>query len=235
MSWNAKPSGGYTSMSLPWTQNVTEINNYLNSASYALTAQAGLIGNAAWESGLNPWRWQGDSYNQSLGYGLFQFTPGRDYITQCSGVSGYGPNLSVTQITDGASPEDGLAQLRVMNSNQLGKWVSSCWRSYWDKTKYEVLYSLRTKILNQYGNGTTLSLSQFKTISLVEDATFAFMACFEGPAVPNLDDRYNLAVKAYSILSGDPVPPDPPDPPGPPDKPFIPKSNFKIWFGLRPF
>ena len=215
MPWYAKPSGGYGYNSTEGRANIEQINGVLNELGFTLEAQAGILGNIVAESTLNPWRWQGDSVNMSGGYGLVQFTPARDYIDGMQNVDGYGPNLSTSSQTVGARPEDGYAQILVIANDYLSKWVSYCWRDYWSTASYPTLWAQRNRIVQQYGNGRALTLSQFKTINNVGDATLAFLACFEGPAVPNYQTRYDSAAAIYEYLSGG-VTPDPPDPgPGP--------------------
>ena len=215
MGWYAKPSGGYGYNSTEGRANIEQINGILNELGFTLEAQAGILGNIVAESALNPWRWQGDSVNMSGGYGLVQFTPARDYIDGMQNVDGYGPNLSTSSQTAGARPEDGYAQILCIANDYLSKWVSYCWRDYWSTASYPTLWEQRNRIVQQYGNGRSLTLSQFKTINNVGDATLAFLACFEGPAVPNYQTRYDSAAAIYEYLSGGVIP-DPPDPgPGP--------------------
>lgn len=225
MSWCAKPSGVYGYTSTEGRANIYEINTFFNNRGYTLESQAGIIGNVFGESGLNPWRWQSDKYNRSGGYGLFQFTPAKNYIDGYSHIEHYAPNLSTSSITSGASPTDGIAQLTVFDSGAWG-WKSSCWRTYWDKDSYPSLYAVRNEILNIYGNGSSLTMSQFKDIDNVYYATFAFLACFEGPAVPNLSKRYEYAIDIYTMLTGDtPIDPHPP----------TRKKKMPLWLYLRYF
>lgn len=224
MGWHAKPSGSYGYTSVEGKANIAEMNTFFNNRGYTLEAQAGIFGNAAGESGLNPWRWQSDTVNLLGGYGLFQYTPASGYINNASHLDYYAPNLSVTEVTSGASPEDGIAQCTALADNTLGKWTTRCWRSYWDKDTYSELYAVRTDILNIYGDGSRLTLSQFKEIDNVYYATFAFLACFEGPAVPNMGIRYEYASDIYTMLTGDtPFPPDPP----------TKRNKMPIWMLLR--
>lgn len=204
--WHAKLKGGYTSSSIEFIDNVTEANILFNSWGYTLEAQAGILGNIQAESGLNPWRWQDDSVSltsNSKGYGLLQFTPAYDYINL--DLPSHAPSLSVTEVTTGASPNDAICQLTVLNNDTLGKWNSSCWRSYWSKTKYASLWQKAQNILNTFGNGITLSISQFRNINNVDDATFAFLACYEGPAIPNYSTRADNANDIYEMLGGTPT------------------------------
>lgn len=227
MSWNAKPLGSYTFDSSEGKENTREIASFLSSRGYTVSSQAGIAGNSFAESGLNPWRWQSDTVNISAGYGLFQYTPASKYIDGASDVQHYAPNLSTTGITVGAQPTDAIAQLTVLDSNILGTWVGTCWRSYWAPSDYPDLYEASQRILQTYGANGVLSLEQFKTINNVWDSTFAFLACFEGPAVPNMDIRYSYASTAYIIITG--FDPDPPTP-----TPTTPRK-LPLWMMLRPF
>ena len=210
MTWHAKPSGAYTINSAEGLDNIYAMAACFPAAT--LESQAGIIGNSVHEGGLNPWRWQGDTYGRSRGYGLFQFTPASGYID----LSFATPNLSTTQVTAGATPEDGETQCDVMATNYLGKWVSTCWRSYWSTSTYASLYAYRQEVLNTWGNGSSITMAQFFACTDVDAATFIFLACFEGPAVPNYGVRKETAWDIYAILGGSPTPPTPPVPPDPP-------------------
>lgn len=199
--WYAKPRGAYKLTSDEAKANMVEISDYLLSQGYTPAAIAGVIGNSYGESGLNPWRWQSDTVNEKAGYGLFQYTPASGYIYECADVEGYAPNLSTAGQTEGAEASDGMAQVIVFDTNKLLKWVDTCWRPYWGEQEYSELYSMRQTILTNNGDGYSLSMEQFKTIENVEHATFAFLACFEGPAVPNLKPRVEYANIAYEYLS----------------------------------
>lgn len=211
MTWYAKPSGGYSMNSTEGQANMLEMAACW--PAWTDAAKAAAIGNSIHEGGLNPWRWQSDSQSSvpSGGYGLFQYTPGSGYINNVSWAT---PNLSVTSITAGATPQDGEAQCDVMASNYLGKWVPSCWRSYWNTSTYASLYAYRQDVLNTWGSGSSISIAQFGQITDVDAATFVFLACFEGPRVPNYDVRKNSAAAVYEFLTGG-TPPTPPVPPTP--------------------
>lgn len=222
-SWSAKPSGGYDRSSTEAKNNILCARDILlNEYGYTLQAVAGIMGNSQAESGLNPWRWQSDSYNTSAGYGLFQYTPASGYISLSSST----PNLSTTAQTDGATAEDGANQVRVFASNTLSKWVSNCWRSYWDKTTYAEAYARATHCLETWGNGSTITMTQFSKCTSVEDSAFIFLACFEGSAVPTTyTTRQNNAQWIYdNILNGS----EPPEPPEPEPEP-TPTNPPPIW------
>lgn len=221
MTWYAKPKGGYEYSTNEGKSNIFEMYDYFKVKGYTDEAIVGIIANASAESGLNPWRWQGDVYNQNGGYGLFQYTPARQYIEEAVNVPYYSPNLSVTEATPGATLYDGIAQMDVFHNNRLHKWSDYCWRSYWDTTEYADLYSVRNYILTTYGNGSSLSMEQFSNITSVYYATFAFLACFEGPAVPNMDVRYSYAKDIYEIITG--------------KRPITKRKKMPIWMYLRYF
>lgn len=213
MTWYAKPKGSYGMYSTEGNANIFEMASCW--PAWTDAAKSAAIGNSIHEGGLNPWRWQNDSQSSvdSGGYGLFQFTPGSAYTS----LSFAAPNMSVSEVTAGADPSDGATQCDMVASNYLGKWVSSCWRSYWDTTTYATLYAYRSQVLNTWGSGNSISIAQFGQITDVDAATFVFLACFEGPAVPNYGVRATSANKIYEILTGTTPPtPDPPDPPTPP-------------------
>lgn len=215
MTWHAKPSGLYTYKGAEWTDNVLEMAAYFNGKGYSVEAQTGIIANAVAESGLNPWRWQSDKVNYSAGYGLFQFTPASDYFNKCTGLAYYAPNKSVTSVTEGAKPTDALAQMAAFDTNKLSKWGPGCWRPYWSTTTYASLYQERNRIVTKYGSNNQVSMEQFKKIDNVWDATFVFLAAFEGPLVPNMTARYNIAKDVYQVITGSPPGPGPDPGPGP--------------------
>lgn len=210
MAWYAKPSGAYARESDEAHNNIWEIYYLLTAAGYTVECVAGICGNMVSESGLNPWRWQNERVSESLGYGLFQYTPARDYLNKCTDLAGYSPNRSVTSITSGATPQDGKAQVEAFIIDRLAKWTVYVWRDYWSTSEYPALRQRCLRIRREYGNGTTLTQSQFSKIDDVDDAAFAFMACFEGPAAPNFSSRQSNAQYIYTVLQG-----EPPEPPGP--------------------
>ena len=199
MGWHAKPSGGYSLDTRAAKENCYAAYDYLFPKGYTLEAIVGIMANAAAESAMNPWRWEDDQVRYGYGYGLFQFTPARDYINH-SGIPNHAPNLSTSSTTSGASPKDAEGQLYVVDHDTLGKWQPWNWRSYWDSSEYSGLYAKHSQILSTWGSGGQLSRSQFKHITDYHDATFAFMACYEGPAVPNYYTRNSYAITIYNIL-----------------------------------
>ena len=59
---------------------------------------------------------------------------------------------------------------------------------------------MHTYILNHYGSGSYLSMNQFKAIDDYSYACFAFLACYEGPAVPNYSTRKNYCDQIKPII-----------------------------------
>lgn len=231
MAWHGKPSGGYATNSTEGIANIWEMHYIFQSNGYALEAQCGAIGNVINESALNVWRWQNDTVSvYSGGYGLFQYTASDPpaysdrYIDVCSSLPYYAPNMSTSTITSGAQVTDAICQMNVFMTDYLHKWNPYIWRSYWPTDA-----TLRAKvnhILSTYGNGTTLSMAQFKTINNIEDATIAFLGAFEGPAVPNYSVRVQSANQVYTILQG-----TPPFPPGPTP---LPRTKIPVWMMCKP-
>ncbi len=200
--WHAKPSGGYSPNTTEYNDNIKECDLYFSAEGFTAESIAGMLGNCYAESNLNPWYWQNNYADMSNGYGLFQFTPASDYIGPMAGVPGYAPNTSVSTTVAGANPSDGGAQLITMRNDYLGKWSTIVWRSYWDANDYPALWSLSQSIVNTFGSNGRLTMDQFRNIDNVEAATFAFLACYEGPAVPNMSDRLNYANAIYPLLDG---------------------------------
>ena len=199
MGFYAKPSGGYAISSDTGKANMYAIYDYLTAEGYSDEAIIGILGNVVGESALNPWRWEGNVVNYSNGYGLFQFTPAREYING-SGIPNHAPNLSTSSTTSGASPNDALGQLYCLVTDKFGKWMGYCWRSYWSSSDYPGLYAMHTYILNHYGSGSYLSMSQFKAMDDYAYACFAFLACYEGPAVPNYSTRKTYCDEIAPII-----------------------------------
>ena len=220
MTWHAKPSGGYSFSSTENYDNSMEIYGILSAQGFDVAAVSGLCGNAQHESGLNPWRWQNDTVNTALGYGLLQWTPSTGYTS----LPGATPNFSTSVQTTGATPEDGARQMQAFYENNPAKWMSSCWRSYWSKTTYSAYYDRTRYILNTWGNGAKITLAQFATINDPSYAADCFLACFEGPGVPDYLTREATAGDFYQRFTGV-TPPTPPTPPHPPQ----PGGNMPIW------
>lgn len=199
MPFYAKPSGGYAINSTEGESNIISMHAYLHAHGYSDNAIIGILGNVYGESALNPWLWENNTVSYSNGYGLFQFTPASDYIN-ASWIPNHAPNESTTEAQPGASPDDALGQLYALVNDSFGKWLGTCWRSYWDPSDYPDLYVKHTYILNTYGDGYGITMNDFKLISDYSDATFAFLACYEGPAIPNYLQRLGYAAQIKPII-----------------------------------
>lgn len=70
--------------------NATEMWNYFRGLGYSEQATSAIIGNAQYESTLNPAQWEyGHNYDPQYGYGLFQWTPSTRYTSLYCGTYGY--------------------------------------------------------------------------------------------------------------------------------------------------
>lgn len=208
MAWHAKPSGAYSLSSNEGIDNILEMRDFLRNAAFNYTDEAitGVVANSIYEGGLNPWRWESDTYpptSTQRGCGLFGFTPYGRYLN-LPGANKM--NLSVTTTTSGASPDVGSQQMLIMADGTWG-WMPSCWRTYWDSSVYPDQYDLRRRVLDRYGSGSTLSQSQYARIDDIAMAVFAFLACFEGPTIPNYSARLSVANDVYQIITGHPPTP----------------------------
>ena len=207
--WHAKPSGSYGLSSTEGQDNMDCINSIFSNQGYTTEAIAAIIGNMNNEGAMNPWRWQGDQVNYNAGYGLIQFTPASDYIN-LQNVPYHSPNLSVSQQTSEATPEDGSAQCYVIYSDTLNKWVDNIWRDYWSTTTFATEYAYMQELRNTYGR--YISMNTFKSITDLKAATFIFNGGYVGELVLNFDPRYRDAQTAYEYLTGHPPTPPPPTP-----------------------
>jgi len=172
MSWSAKPSGGYGISSNEAIGNMQEIVNLLGD-SWTIEAMCGMMGVMYGESGMNPWRWQNDAVDMTSttkGYGLMQFTPAYGYINNYGvRIDYFAPNLSVTEVTSGAAPTDGRAQIYVIDNDVAGKFINrSSWCDYYDISgfyplstykKQTDLYGCTVAWLFHYGGGANMSES----------------------------------------------------------------------------
>ena len=110
------------------------------------------------------------------------------------------------------------------------KWNKYCWRSYWNSASYPEYYARTRYILNTWGDGSSITLEQYKTIDDPYYASDCFLACFEGPGVPNYSARHVSAGQFYERFSGIQPPPPGPDPPTPPPPPVVTDS---LWWFLK--
>ena len=195
----AKPYGDYQISSTEGTANIKAVYDYLNPEGYTKGCIIGILGNVVAESSLNPWLWKDNTYNPSMGYGLFQFTPASEYIN-ASWLPDYAPNLDPYSTTPGADPNDAKAQLYAFSNDTFGKWYGPCWRYYWNPADYPDLYARVQGLLSLYGSGTSISMNQFKHITDYQDACLVFLGCYEGPLIPNYAQREIYAGQVKTIL-----------------------------------
>ena len=201
MAWNAKPSGAYALDSQEALDNIDMMYGQL-AGTWTLEAIAGMIGNMVNESGLNPWRWQSDSVSltsDTKGYGLVQFTPAYGYINDYGpGTENFSPNLSVTSVTSGATPEDGHAQIIVIDEDRAGKYLN------------------RARYCNYLDISSAYPFSNYKKLTDLYLATVAWLFNYEFPADRSqsvANTRYQSASYVYQYISGH-APPDPGPTPG---------------------
>ena len=220
MPWYAKPSGYYSINSDEAKNNMFMIRDYFRSVGWSDIAIAGMLGNVGSESGYNPWRWQGDTVNYSNGYGLVQFTAATYYI----GGRGldfpeYAPNLSTSTTTASASPDDGTAQLKVIEVYHNDKFLDRR-----DKCDYADL-------------SDTYPYSSFKVLDDLWIATVGWLFNYEYPAKKNRTyekamGRYSNSQKCYEIITGS-TPPTPPHPPTPPIPPHVDSGTPLYLYTLK--
>ena len=195
MAWRAKPSGSYSVGSDEWNANVFAFWEVCKRLGYTKEACAGMIGNSQGEGGMNPWRWQSDEVDYSMGYGLFQYTPASGYFDNYGRTSSYfSPNTSTMTQTTGATPNDGIAQIECISAS--GKYVGGSSRVERIKPYYTDCESYQT-------------LDNFKKINDIYGATVCWIGFFEAPSIideEKINQRYSWALSAYDILKDSPTP-----------------------------
>jgi len=224
MGWYAKPRGGWSTEDNEAQQNMFMISEYLQNNGWTMIAIAGLLGNMANESGFNPWRWNSDTVGlNTRAYGLVQFYPASYYIggrgTE-SMITNYSPNMSTSSQTAGATPQDGLAQLQVMEIFHSDKFFNRA--SYCHYADISGCYPY----------------TAFKTQTDLWLATVGWLFNYEFPAASDREyadaySRYQKAIRCYEIITGSP-PPEPPDPPVPPTPTTRPKPPL-FFYCIRKF
>lgn len=136
MGWHCQNGGAYSRTSFYAIDNAKCTYDTLASLGWTFYPICALLGNMEYESGYNPWRWQGDtriastdSYhiNNQTGhaYGLCQQDPAGKYInsTYAQMQYGYGPNF----LDISGNVNDGYAQLRYIHmicaDPNGGEWI----------------------------------------------------------------------------------------------------------------
>lgn len=125
MAWHGKNTGAYADGSTEANENAIMMYDLLDSWGYSYNAICAILGNIGYESGYNPFRWQGDvilfDYQSNLideqtghAYGLLQFDPAGQYLHNATAQS-Y-PEFSPNYANSPGFPKDGTAQLKYMNN-----------------------------------------------------------------------------------------------------------------------
>lgn len=220
MAWHCKSTGGYTT-NTPVTRypdadgedNCIEIRNTLMGRGWTLNAVCGLLACAAFESGYNPWRWEGDNVQSTTsvdsfsgGYGLLQWTPASDtnidrpgrnkYINNTHSVNlpGYGPNFS----NQTGNILDGRAQMVYLDTyGYVGSYFNSG---------------------GTYGNMEPTFADYKASTRPASDLCEVWVTNFERPQNPagNRAARQALATALYNWLNGEP-----------------PAPTFPVWLLLK--
>lgn len=204
MAWHCKAKGGYAETTAEAHENADKIRWLLNNMGWTDNAVCGALGSMAHESGLNPWRWQGDSVKTyagakttSLGYGLVQATPAKKYVIEQESALkdlGFGPNFSDRP----GNTLDGQAQCYWIDRVQ-GQWTPN----------------------NTNVGGMTYAEYKVSTLEAGELAV-KWLYGFERPQYPEQtrQARIDSARYFWEYFGGQtPEPDPPPDPPEPPPGP----------------
>lgn len=197
--WHAKMYNAYSYTSTSGKENASEIASYLLSLPESetsdrritLSACAAICGNCVGEGGLNPWRWQDDdvlTYQQFInlpsgdtqhGYGLFGFTPARNYINAQNESEyldyGYGPNFLDVQ----GLATDGLTQTMYMASTMTqSNWASANW------------------VLGYYGNALS-TIANFDNLQIYQIAHCDLETFKYGRLTTYWDENLELLTAAF--------------------------------------
>lgn len=245
MAWVNKAIGGYSTGSGEARTNANKIVDLLQPYGFSLRSICAILGNIQGESGMNPWRWQGDrvqsvnSISSSVGYGLFQFTPPTKYINstnynQYYGV-GYAPNFS----DQPGGQYDGSAQIEFFNDGYYNTWIVA-------QSNYDYYYTEFSLIGIDISTFYWTTSAEFKSGAKngvdmpLEYLTGAFELCYERPrdiyAASGYEARCIYTTEWWSYFQNEPPTPDP-DPPLPPDPPTPPPhystKKMPLWMMLR--
>ena len=205
MGWNAKSTGGYAIDSGAARNNALEIAKVLIADGWTTKAISAMLGNVTHESGLNPWRWQGDyvptftefvgwSAEQAAlhGYGLVQFTPASTYINADNAVTygdkGYSPHFS-DKI---AFPKDGNAQMLFFLSIVKSSWLHQLY-NYYNTPFLNIGVDISPWYYTTYENFKKGINNAGQTLTLAE-LTGVFELCYERPAAEHAASSYNTRV-----------------------------------------
>ena len=208
MSWSCKNGGAYTRIQA--LNNAKLAYDTLSALGWTFYSVCAMLGNVEYESGYNPWRWQGDTIlsstdtyniNNQTGhaYGFCQQDPAGKYInsTFAQMQYGYGPNFLDTP----GSLDEGFAQLRYIHH------VCGLGLPEWDAT-------------NPMAQGLGLPYSDFIANTpnyTVAQLTRTFFGCYERGT---WNSNRVLAAEYWSAELSNYVPQPPP------------VSGDEIWFAV---
>lgn len=220
MPWHVKPTQGYGRDTQEGQDNALMIASILTSYGWSLKGICAALGNMQGESGINPWRWEGDvvptlqtannwspTELSNHGYGLFQYTWFTYYRDRAYDYPGFGINYSDVAGSD----LDGQAQTLFMNYDirlpqGQGDWsqLQGHYDSYYpyfiaNGVDISTFYWITAQELIDGGNYT------------LEQLTGTFELCYERPrydiAYNSYDFRCQTANYYYNYLSNIPIPP----------------------------
>lgn len=233
MAWHAKSTGSYSRTSTEGLENARGIADILAADGWVISAIAALLGNGAGESGLNPWRWEGDNIptvaqfsewatSNKHGYGIPGFTPPNTYINSTNSTKyaadGYKPNFADRP----GAPEDGAAQTAYMRDTVPLNWSSGNFDYYNDD-----FTAIGVDIRNFY----YITFDQFKAGKIagadiqLDYMTGAFELKYEKPrddlAAQSYRIRCDNAAYWYEYFTGHPPTPTPSN------------RKLKIWMSMN--
>ena len=217
--WYAKPYDGYARTSLEAQTNANNLVAVMRNNGWSNKSIAAMLGNGAGESGLNPWRWEGNyiptvsefenwtvEQAQSHGYGIFQFTPANKYINSTNAQTysslGYAPNFSDSS----GNASDGNAQTLFFASTVSSDWLQQLYAYYYDDF-IAIGVDITPWYYTTFANFIQGKDNNNNDLTLAE-LTGVFELCYERPndayAASSYATRVNNAEYWYSRIT--PVP-----------------------------
>lgn len=180
--------------------NATEMWNFFRTNGYSEQATAAIIGNAQWESCLNPAQWQYGGYVGNLddGYGLFQWDPASRYINTFCGTYGY-------------DPKEGHYQCAWVQTQTIGGLDGDQWYG----------------VVNPTGWGEFKVSTQSPATLAYAFCRNWERGGWASERATNAEYWYNYFT-GTPVPPDPPEPPGPPDPPTPPDPPD-PGPAYPYW------
>ena len=219
-TWHVQGANGYPKETNEAHDNALMIASLLMGRGWSLKSVCAVLGNIQGESGMNPWRWEGDyvpPYNEAWGwtpsqlsdhgYGFFQYTWFTFYANEGSAYPGFGINYR----DRAGSDLDGQCQILYMDN---------------DLTRQNSPYGWNTNHFGEYNDvflPEGIDISTFYYMSIpdfksganytLDELTAAFQLCYERPratvAYGGYLFRKDVAQYYYTYLSNQPIPPYP--------------------------